>query len=83
MFCYENQLSFPIYVSDQKLENSFLLLETNENKSHYMYIKDLCLTKQRIKTKNTFVRVVCSVLVVKISWQSIKKFVWALMVHNP
>ena len=36
MFCYENKLTFPIYVSDQKFENSTdLLLVTNENKSHY------------------------------------------------
>ena len=41
VFCYENKLTFPIQVSDQKFENSMnLLLVTNENKSHYMYIKD-------------------------------------------
>ena len=54
--------------------------------SHIMYISkvltDLCFRKQRIKTKNTFVRAVYSVLVVKIGKRSIKKFVWALMVHN-
>ena len=54
--------------------------------SHMMCISkiltDLSFTKQRIKTKNTFVRVVYSVLVVKMCWQNIKKFVWALMVHN-
>ena len=32
--------------------------------------------------KKIFVRVVYSVLVVKMYWQNIKKFVWALMVHN-
>ena len=45
-------------------------------------LTDLCFTKQGIKTKNTSVRVVCSVLVVKMCWQNIKKFVSALMVHN-
>ena len=41
MFCYENKLTFPIYVSDQKFETSMgLLLVTNENKLHYVYIKD-------------------------------------------
>ena len=41
MFCYENKLTFPIYVSDQKFENSMdLLLVIDENKSHYVYIKD-------------------------------------------
>ena len=40
-FCYENKLIFPIYVSDQKFENSMdLLLIIDENKSHYAYIKD-------------------------------------------
>ena len=40
MFCYENRLTFPIYVSDQKIENSMnLLLVIDENKSHYVFIK--------------------------------------------
>ena len=37
---------------------------------------DLYLIKQRTKTKNTFAKVVYSVLVVKMCWQNIKKFVW-------
>ena len=45
-------------------------------------LTDLCFTKQRIKTKNTFKKVVYSVLVVKMCWKNIKKFVWALMMHN-
>ena len=41
VFCYENKLTFPIYISDQKFENSMdLLLIIDENKSHYVYIKD-------------------------------------------
>ena len=41
MYCYENKLTFSIYVSDQKFENSMdLLLVIDENKSHYVYIKD-------------------------------------------
>ena len=41
VFCYKNKLVFPIYVSDQKFENSVeLLLAIDENKSHYVYIKD-------------------------------------------
>ena len=41
MFCYENKLTFSIYVSDQKFENSMdLLLVIDENKSHHVYIKD-------------------------------------------
>ena len=41
VFCYENEMAFPIYVSDQKFENSMdLLLLINDDKSHYLYIKD-------------------------------------------
>ena len=41
VLCYENKLVFPIYVSDQNFENSMdLLLVFDENKSHYVYIKD-------------------------------------------
>ena len=41
MFYYENKLTFPIYVSDQKFENSMdLLLLIDGDKSHYVYIKD-------------------------------------------
>ena len=39
--CYENKLVFPIYISNQKFENSIdLLLAIDKNKSHYVYIKD-------------------------------------------
>ena len=41
MYCYENKLTFPIYISDQELENSMdLLLVIDEKKSYYAYIKD-------------------------------------------
>ena len=41
VFCYENKLVFPIYISDQKFENSMdLLLVTDGDKSYYVYIKD-------------------------------------------
>ena len=67
MYCYENKLTFPIYVSNQKFENSMqLLLVTNEDKSHYVYIKDFDrFMFQKTKTKNTFARVAYSVLVVE------------------
>ena len=39
--CYQTKLTFPIYVSDQKFENSMdLLLVTDGVKSHYVYIRD-------------------------------------------
>ena len=38
---YENKLTFPIYISDQKFENLMDLLHIFDNdKSHYVYIKD-------------------------------------------
>ena len=41
VFGYENELVFPIYVSDQKFEDSMdLLLLINDDKSHYVYIKE-------------------------------------------
>ena len=40
MFCYENDLLFPIYVSDKKFKNSInLLLLINDDQSYYVYIK--------------------------------------------
>ena len=54
MYCYENKLTFPIYVTDQKFENSMdLLLVTDENKSNYVYIKDFGrFMFQKTKNKN-------------------------------
>ena len=41
LFCYENKLTFPIYISHPKFENLMDLLPIiNENKSRYVYIKD-------------------------------------------
>ena len=41
VFGYEYGLAFPIYVSDQKFEDSMdFLLIINDDKSHYGYIKD-------------------------------------------
>ena len=41
VFCYENNMTYPVYVSDQKFEKCMdLFLISNENKSHYVYIKD-------------------------------------------
>ena len=40
VFCYENRLVFPIYISDLKFENRVdLLLLIDGDKSHYVYIK--------------------------------------------
>ena len=56
MYCYENKLVFPI--SNQKFKNSVdLLLVIDENKSHYVYIKDFdrfMSHKTNNKTKKYF-----------------------------
>ena len=40
-FCYENKLTFPISISDQKFANSMdSLLVSDGDKSHYVYIID-------------------------------------------
>ena len=58
VFYYENELTYPVYVSNEKLENCIdLLLITNENKSNYGYIKDfnrfMC-NKTKYKAKKHF-----------------------------
>ena len=86
VFCYENKLVFTVIISDQKFEDSVdLLLVIDENKSHYVYIKNFdrfMFHKTKNKNKKYFAKVVYSVLVVKISWQNTKKFVWAFVMHN-
>ena len=41
VFCYENNLVYPVHISDQRFKDCMdLLMITVENKSHYVYIKD-------------------------------------------
>ena len=58
MYLIENGLVFPIYISDQKFEDCMdLLLLTNNNKSHYVYIKDFdrfMFHKTKVKNKKWF-----------------------------
>ena len=53
-FVMKKNLTFPIYISDQKFENSMdLLLVIDQNKLHYMYIKDFDrFIFQQTKNKN-------------------------------
>ena len=52
MFGYENELVYPIFISKQKFEDSMdLLLLYEDDKSHYVYIKDFN-TFMFHKTKN-------------------------------
>ena len=69
VFYYENKLTFPIYVLDQKFENSMdLLLVIDENKSHYVYIKDfnrLMFHKTKNKNKKDFCKSCLQCFIVK------------------
>ena len=60
MFGYENELVFPIYVSDQKFENSIdLLLLINDDKPCCVYIIDFntfMFHKTKNKNKKWFCR---------------------------
>ena len=40
MHCYENKLTYSVYLSDQKFKNCMDLLFISSEKSHYVYIKD-------------------------------------------
>ena len=77
VYCYENKLTFPIYVSDQKFENSMNLLFVSYESLHYVPIyityTSKILTDLQNKTKNKtknknkkyFCKSCSSVLVVK------------------
>ena len=58
VFCYENSLVYPVYVSDEKVKNYMdLLMKTSKNKSHYGYIKDFnkfIFNKAKCKNKKHF-----------------------------
>ena len=58
VFSYENDLTYPVYVSDQKFKMCVeFSLRPNENESHYVYIKDikrLMYNKKKTKVKNVF-----------------------------
>ena len=59
VFCYKNKVVDPVYLSDQKLDDSIdLLLISNKFVSHYVYIKDfsrLMYNKTKTKNKKIFV----------------------------
>ena len=58
VFGYENELVFPIYVSDQKFKDSVDLLRLiDTDKSHYMHIKNFdrfMFHKRKNKNKKCF-----------------------------
>ena len=58
VFCYENKVIYPVYLSDQKFSDSMdLLLISDKFKSHYVYIKDFdrfMFNKTKNKDKKYF-----------------------------
>ena len=58
VFCYENKIVYPVYLSDQKFDDSMdLLLISNKIVSHYVYIKDFnrfMFNKTKNKNKKYF-----------------------------
>ena len=86
MFCYENGLVFPIYVSYQKFEDSVdLLLLIDDGKSHYVYNKDFDRFMFH-KTKNKNKKLFCRNCLQCFSREGVlikhKKIVWTLMVNS-
>ena len=71
VFCCDNKLSYPVYLSDQKFnDNMDFLLISNEFKSHYVYIKDFdrfVFNKNKNRKKKHFLSVVYSVSIVKVN----------------
>ena len=69
VFGYENGLTFPICIKEKKLENVMdlllVLMMINRIMCTSKILTGICFTKQRIKTRNPFARVVYSALVVK------------------
>ena len=61
LFCYEDNLVDSVYASDENFENCInLLLLTDKNKSHYVYIKDFdrfIYNKSKCKTKKKFLQI--------------------------
>ena len=54
MFCYENNLVYPVYVLNEKFENSMnLLMIADENKSILKTLTSLCAIWKGLK-KNQF-----------------------------
>ena len=72
VFGYENRLVRPIYVSNQKFKDSMhLLLLIDNDKSHYVYIKDFdrfMFHKTKNKNKKWFCKSCLQCLVMKMYW---------------
>ena len=73
MFCYENRFVSPIYILEQKCKDSIdLLLLIDNDKSHYVYIKDFDRFMFH-KTKNKNKKWFCRSCLQRLSSESVKK----------
>ena len=73
LFGYENNLIYPIHVSDEIFEDCMDLLQITDD-SCFMFIskilRDLTAITQNIETENTFKDIGCSALVMRNYWES-------------
>ena len=55
VFCYNNNLLYPVNISDKKSKNCMnLLLITDDKKSHYVDFTRFMCNKKKCKNKNHF-----------------------------
>ena len=55
LFCYENELTYPVYESDQKFKNCIdLLMISDKNKLRYVYFSKFMCNKTKNKNKKYF-----------------------------
>ena len=78
VFCYESGLVYLGHTSKQQFERCIdLLLINDENKSHYVNIKDFnrfMFNKIKHKSKKTLADIVYNVILVKKPWKNIKRY---------
>jgi len=78
VFGYENKQKFPIYISKEKFNDHLnLLLTSNEEKQHYMLIKDFnrFMFDQTKHQHNIFACIVFNIFPQKIFLMNTKKIV--------
>ena len=77
VFCYKNNLVYPVHIPDQKFEDHMdLLLTSDKNNSHYLYIKDVnrfICNKTKCRTKKHFCEYFLQCFSSKKVWQKHKE----------
>ena len=62
VFCYENELTYPVYVSDHKFKEQ---IRISQIMCILKILTDLCIIRQNVRLKSTFADIVYNVLLVK------------------